>query len=410
MNKKETNFLNSKLTELVDNGIITDVQFIAAQKHFGTKKESKSLSTVFGAIGIFLIALSIITLFAMNWNNIAKGIKVIISFIPIAITAYMLHEYMHKGNKKLQLYTSIFAPVSILATNSLIAQIFHIQTEIYELFFTSLLMFLPIAFILFNKLSVIVYSVGTVIYSLVAINSYTAESEALLKTFILALPILIANFINYRKDKNDDRNILMWITNVILVTLFISHKEWINPESILMYLYMLYFLTQTLFDKNNPLNKVLSFAFMFYMLLSCTSAEMLEFTEELVIHIDTLLFAALAGVFVYLSEAYKNPKEYFVFAFIALAQFSGIQAELLFVLVNLIAICLGIYKIVIGNQMNSYPEIKQGVSLVLLIIMFRFISAELSFGVKSVLFLIAGTCFLLSGKVIKKKIGGNKND
>ena len=40
MNKKETIFLNSKLTELVDNGIITDVQFIAAQKHFGTKKES----------------------------------------------------------------------------------------------------------------------------------------------------------------------------------------------------------------------------------------------------------------------------------------------------------------------------------------------------------------------------------
>ena len=32
MNKKETIFLNSKLTELVDNGIITDVQFIAAQK------------------------------------------------------------------------------------------------------------------------------------------------------------------------------------------------------------------------------------------------------------------------------------------------------------------------------------------------------------------------------------------
>lgn len=410
MNKKETNFLNSKLTELVDNGIITDVQFIAAQKHFGTKKESKSLSTVFGAIGIFLIALSIITLFAMNWNNIAKGIKVVISFIPIAITAYMLHEYMNKGNKKLQLYTSIFAPVSILATNSLIAQIFHIQTEIYELFFTSLLMFLPIAFILFNKLSVLVYSVGTVIYSLVAINSYTAESEALLKTFILALPIIIANFINYKKDKNDDRNILMWITNVILVTLFISHKEWLNPESILMYLYMIYFLTKTLFDKNNILNKVLSFAFMFYMLLSCTTAEMLEFTEDLVIHVDTLLFAALAGVFIYLSDAYKNPKEYFVFAFIALAQFTGLQAELLFILVNLIVICLGIYKIVIGNQMNSYPEIKQGVALLLLIIMFRFVSADLSFGVKSIIFLIAGTCFLLSGKVIKKKIGGNKND
>ena len=45
------------------------------------------------------------------------------------------------------------------------------------------------------------------------------------------------------------------------------------------------------------------------MLISCTTAEMLEFTEDLVIHVDTLLFAALAGVFIYLSDAYKNPKE-----------------------------------------------------------------------------------------------------
>ncbi len=410
MNKKDLKFLNSKLLELVDNDIISAAQCDAAQSYFVGKKDNKSLPTIFAALGVFLIALATITLFAMNWNDIAKPIKVIIAFIPITITGVLLHKYLVTDNKKMQLYTSIFAPVSILATNSLISQIFHIQTEIFELFFTSLLMFMPIAFILFNKLAISVYCCGTAFYSMIAISAYGTEGEALLRSFILALPIIVSNFLLYTKDKEDHRNILMWVTNVFLVSLLIFYKELISPESILIYFYMIYFLTQMLFSRKNILNQAINFIFMCYLLLSCTTAEMLEFAEEIAPQIDTLILTALTGLFIYLSNAYKHPKEYFIFIFIMLTQFTGLPKEVLFILVNLLVLSLGIYKIFIGNKNGLQKEIKQGLSLVLLLIAFRFVSSDLSFGTKSIIFLLAGIAFLFGGKVIKKRIGGNVND
>lgn len=410
MNKKDYKFLNNRLSELVDNNIISKEQLEQSQNYFSSRQSNKNMSTIFGAIGIFLIALSIITLFAMNWYTIPKTLKVMISFIPITVASVMLFKYMQKEDKKLQLYTSIFSPVAIIATNSLISQIFHIQTEVFELFFTSLLMFMPIAFILRNFMAILVYGTGTVIYALTAIESYGSETEALLKIFLIALPLVIFNVLNYIKHKEDKTNVLAWIVNAILLTLFLSYKEILHEESILMYLYMLYFATLTLFTKENILSKILSFAFLGYLLISCTTAEMLEFTEDLTIYEDTFLIAILSGIFIYISKAYKEPKEYFTFAFIMLAQFTNLSSEILFVIANLITITFGIYRIILGNEKGLPSETKKGLAIILIVIMFRFVSSDLSFGTKSTLFLIAGIIFMLSGKFINKKIGGTKND
>ena len=414
MNKKDYKFLSSKLMELANNNIISKEQLEKSQNYFLEKKSDKNLSTLFGAIGVFLIALSIITLFAMNWNDIPKGIKVIISFIPIAISSVMLYKYMQTEDKKLCLYTSVFAPIAIIATNSLITQVFHMQTEIYELFFTSLLMFMPITFILRNFMAILIYGAGGVIYSFVAIESYGSEAEAISKILLIALPLIIFNVINYIKNKEDKTNVISWIANCILLTLFLFHKELLSEESILVYLYALYFATLTLFGNKNILSKILSFGFLGYMLLSCTSSDMLEYAEDLTIHFDTLLLAILAGVFIYISKAYKEPKEYFIFAFITLAQFTNLSSDLLFIIANLITIALGVYRILLGNDKNLPSETKKGLAIILLVILFRFVSSDLSFGTKSIIFLISGLIFMFSGKLTNKKAikakGGSKND
>ena len=140
---------------------------------------------------------------------------------------------------------------------------------------------------------------------------------------------------------------------------------------------------------------------------------MLEFTENLTLRLDTLLLAMLAGLFIYLSKAYKEPKEYFIFAFITLAQFTNLDSDLLFVIANLITIALGIYRIILGNKKSLPSETKKGLAIVLLVILFRFVSSDLSFGTKSILFLISGIIFMFSGKLTQKKAleeGGTKND
>lgn len=410
MNKKDFKFLDNSLIELVNNNIISTEQYLIAKDYYQNRRKNRSVTTILSAIGVLMMALSIITLFAVNWQNISKGIKIIISFIPLVITSVMLYICVIKENKKMHLYTSIFAPVSIIATNSLISQVFHIQTEIYELIFTSIIMLLPIAFILRNYVSVIVYGVGTIIYSFAVIDSSIAEGEALLRIFLIALPMLVYNIKNYIDDKYDGKNVIMWIVNASLITLFVFYKEIFTPYVLIVYLYLLYLITLTLFGKENVLSKIFSISFLSYLIISCTTPYMVSIAEEIEFGMDTLMVTVITAFFIYLSNVYKDKSEYFTLLFIFLLQYTKMPMDVLFVFVNMIAIAFGVYKIVVGNQKGLYKEIKNGIFVILLLIMFRFVNADLTFMEKSIMFLIAGIGFIIGSKVLRKRIGGEDNE
>ena len=411
MNKKEQKFLGSKMNELVENDIISSDQYNNAMMFFNKQiKPGKSIVTILTGIGIFLMALSMITLFAINWENIAKSGKVMISFLPIIGVAIMMFFYMKREDKKLGVYTAVFAPVAIIATNSLINQVFHMQTEVYEMFFTSLMMFLPIAFILRNYLSMLVYGVGTVIYSLSATGGWSAEWQALLSVFVLALPLIVFNVINYLKNRDDKKNVLMWTCNVVLITLLLFVKEIMNPQIIFIYSYLMYLLTRILFDEDNFLSKVFKVYFVGFMLIGCISSGLFEFVSEMELGFDALILAVLTGIAVYVSKTYKDIKEMALLVFIAMVQYTCLDEMTLFILTNLLVAAVGIYKVVIGNRLGDYKETKQGIAIILLLIAYRFLLSELDFATKSVLFLITGAAFLIGANKVKKGIGGDDDE
>ncbi len=406
MNKKEFNFLNEKLMELIQNNIISEEQYVNANNYFSQmEKTKKSITTIFTGIGFFLIALSVITLFAINWSVIPTSIKAIISFIPIIITAIMMFLCMTKNDDKLKFYTSIVAPVSILATNSLIGQIFHIQSEIYELFFLSLIMFMPIAFILRNYLSIIVYGIGTLLYVFDIEESF----QYLINTSILVSPLIIYNIFNYIKEKETKKNLFMWITNVIIVTSVLFEFEIVSNFSVFLYGYLIYLMTKTLFSKRNILTSFLKLVFIVCMLFFCFWGIEIPYEYE----IDIIIIALLTAFFIYLGKFYKEPNEYFIFAFIVLFQFWMLPDEYRYIsliLVNALTLVFGIFKIVVGNKKVVNKEILEGVALVLSVIMIRFMSSEWSFAIKSIMFLIAGVTFMIIANILKKKEGGKNNE
>lgn len=411
MKKKDRNFLDDKMIELVDKNIISREQYNTAMDYFNNvPQDTKSVSNIFWGIGTLLIALSIITLFAINWNYIPKEIKVIISFVPIVITSIMLYFTMKNNNKSLKICTGIFAPISILATNALVTQVFHIQTQIYEMLFISLIMFLPIVLIIRNYITIVVYGIGTIIYAFSAMDSDLAESLILVNVLITACPLIIYNIINYIKNKDDSKNYAMWIVNIILITLFSLRFELIRWDSIIVYIYMLYMLTLILFSKDKKMSKILSFILTACILVSCISPVFLSYVDELKIGIDTVVLLVLTGVFFYLSKEYKNINQYFTLIFVLLVQFSKFDASILCIIINILVIIYGINKIIIGNKNNMKKEIKQGTTLIILPILFRFMSSDLSFGTKSIIFLIAGVGFMIGAKLINNKNNGREGE
>ncbi len=407
MNKKNQKFLECKLSELVDKGIISTDQFAYAKDYFANSKGSnKNIITILSAIGTLLMTLSIITLFAMNWGDISKEIKVVVSFLPLVLTAVMLFFTIKNEDKKLGLYTSIVAPITIIATNSLLSQVFHIQTEIYEMFFGCMVMFLPIAFILRNYLSILVYGTCTVIYALGAIG----DPGIMLNACLLAIPLIVYNVINYRMDKENGKNSLMWVFNIILFTLLIIKWKLLRGESIFIYVYMIYLITKLLFNEDNWLNRFLRNIFVMFLICSCITRWMVAYAEYVTFGWDMLVFSLVTASCVYFTKIYRDVKEILLLVFLGLIQFTMMPSESLFIFVNVLAIIYGIYKIVSGNREASYKEMKQGIAMILLLIMFRFVNADLDFMTKSVMFLIAGAGFLIGANILKKRIGGSKDE
>ena len=331
MKKKQYNFLEKKLTELSQNEIISVEQCSNAKDYFLKQtKADKSLITIFMSLGFLLVSLGVITLFAINWDQLAKGMKVLVSFLPLVVTAIMLFYTMKKDDEKLKVYTSIVAPISILATNSLISQIFHIQSETYELFFTSLLMFMPITFILRNYLSILVYSVGTITYALAASGSM---AFSIATTGLISLPLFVYAFINYINNKHDVKNTLMWSAIVCIFTLLLARIEFISGEAIIIYFYLIYLMTRKLFNKECMLNKLLKLVFVIIALIACISSDTVLYVEKMSFGIDAILFTFLSAVFICLTKVYKEPKEWFIFIYICLIQYLGIlKNEVLFIL------------------------------------------------------------------------------
>ena len=410
MKKKDYKFIDEKLKELSQINIISEEQYQMANNYFNKDiKEKMSIATIFTAIGVLLMALSMITIFAFNWDTIFKEVKIAVAFIPILITIVMLYFTLKKEDSKMKLYTSIVAPIAILATNSLLTQIFHIQTEIYELILTSLIMFLPIAFYLRSLISLIVYGIGGLIYTFSALESYNTDI-GLLYSLLVMLPLIIYNIINYIRNKDDKTNYGMWIVNVIFLSIILFHEEILRPEVLVLYLYTIYVLTSWLFNTKNVLSRLIYIGFFVYLMISCISTDLLSYVENITIDFDTLLLTLISFVAIYFTKMYKDSKEYFILAFVLLIEYTGFTSMPIFILANIIALLFGVYKLVIGNQNNIYAQKIQGVIIILLLALFRFINSDFDFLTKSIIFLLTGVAFIIIARNMKPKIEEIKND
>ena len=163
-----------------------------------------------------------------------------------------------------------------------------------------------------------------------------------------------------------------------------------------------------LFNKDNFVIKLFSIYFIGFLIITCTSSIFVSFAEDVELGFDTVILLLLSGVLFWLVKGYENPKDIVIAIFVFLLQFSKMDDELLFVLTNLLTGVYGIYNIVIGNKQNSNRNIKQGVALILLLILFRFVSSDLGFMEKSVIFLLAGLGFMGGAKYLNK--GGQKDE
>ena len=93
-----------------------------------------------------------------------------------------------------------------------------------------------------------------------------------------------------------------------------------------------------------------------------------------------------------------------------LIQYFRLPEDILFLLINVLALVWGISKIVLGNKDGDVKSLKQGIAIVLYLIFIRFMNSDMGFMEKSVIFLISGIGFIVGSKVLEKRLGGRKDE
>ena len=81
----------------------------------------------------------------------------------------------------------------------------------------------------------------------------------------------------------------MWIINVCLITLLIVYLELIREDAFILYLYMMYLVTQFLFQKDNAINKLFSFTNLLGLMKAKTTTKLITLYRIKTRHDDGFL-------------------------------------------------------------------------------------------------------------------------
>lgn len=146
--------LPKDLSELLAHNIITQQTATDIEKYYAAKQQPQIniMLTIFGVFGGLLTGLGIILIFAHNWDNFSKGIKVGLAVLPLICFQALAAYTIIKGKSiiwKETAATLLFCTVG--ASIALMAQIYNISGDMAAFLQTWILLTLPLVYLLHSN-------------------------------------------------------------------------------------------------------------------------------------------------------------------------------------------------------------------------------------------------------------------
>ncbi|HUR31221.1 MAG TPA: DUF2157 domain-containing protein, partial [Saprospiraceae bacterium] len=213
--------LRKEITELLNAGVINSETADRINEYYNSKSGTPQnrLVIVFGIFGALLVSLGIILILAHNWDDLSRGVKTVIAFIPLlfgqAVCAYTLIK--KKESVAWREASSAFLVISIGACISLISQIYNISGSISEFLLTWILLTLPIMYVMRSSMASLMYIAGITWYACEVgyWGNSTHESYLYWVLLLLALPYY---YLLFKKERESN---------------FLTFHNWFIPLSVI---------------------------------------------------------------------------------------------------------------------------------------------------------------------------------
>ena len=409
------------INELLSEGIIDQNTAGSIKNYYFNKKNSGEgkQNLVFGIFGALLAGLGIILILAHNWDDLSRGVKTFFSFLPL-IAGQILCGYSLLKNKSISWKEagSSFLAIATGACISLISQIYHIPGNLSSFLFTWSLLILPLVYIMRSRIVSLIY--------IILITWYACESFYFSNSpdFYFYLILLAAIFPYYIAliRKNPGSNFAVFhhwlIAGSISICLGIIPG---NSEEIVLLCYVLLFgiMNRIAFsDKFSPLNifknayfiissvsliaifLTLSFDF-FWEFLRKENYQLKEIitSPEIIPALILFLILILMQFFKFGKNLPLGPLPiFFTLIFFAGYYLTGMQW-----MMNLLILYTGLKIMQKGFLIDHLGILNIGIFILLILIICRFFDTQLSFVLRGLIFLFAGTGFFIANYFILKR-------
>lgn len=437
MDKKTVGWLYRELPMLVAKGVLAPEAAIKLRQHYGKVKDvNKKWSMIItcGIAGAFLIGLGIISLFAHNWEELSRGLRAVISFIPLIAGQGLLAWVLWKRPESdaLKESTATFVSLMVGASIALIGQTYNIPGTASVFTLTWMLLILPLVYLARASLPAIMYLIGITAWAGFFWNN---PSKAILFWPLAAL--IVPHFI-WASGRETHRARTNLFTLAIIICVLIAagfSLGKVRPGSwtvIYASIYAIFYfigtggfsrqlkIWQRPFEAIGLLGIiVLSFMFTYQdfwkIIGDSIGYSFFNKPHGLASLPDFLIIYALAGAAIFFFASYLREKDNLkillgampivtIFSYLVYKE----TTLLPFLFFNLYLVTIGVSHILIGIRKSDLGVMNIGVLVLAGLIVIRFFDSDINFVIKGLVFIFAGCGFLATNLIFLRRRGGVK--
>ena len=205
INRRAVRWLRGQLPELVAAGTISSENARAIERHYGSIETRTNFGfVVLATLGAALVGAGIILIIAHNWDDLSRGSRTVIAFLPLLIAQVFVAFVLVRRNESRpwREAVAVFDVAAVATAISLISQTYQIQGSFADFMKVWLLLSIPIVYLLRTTLGAVVYVIGTIVWLCAREMAFFLRTPNPMFFWILFLLVIPYFLIRYWKDRD----------------------------------------------------------------------------------------------------------------------------------------------------------------------------------------------------------------
>ena len=401
-----------EIDELLSKGIIDQPTADRIRNYYSRTEADggNRLFAIFGILGALLVGLGVILIVAHNWDQLSQSARLTFSFVPTIIGQTLCFYVFRKRISSVAWRegASVFLFLSVGATISLIAQVYHLPSDLNEFLFTWLLLVAPLIYLMRSNFTSLLFIVGVTWLGWLT-NEGEPQSSWFWLLMLFALPKYLMLWTSGR-----EKNSLMfhhWIFVIAILTNLWTLHSGESPIIVLMYMVVLAIFYQI--GEGIGLSRLLGNA---YLIAGSVGTAVLLMVHSFIFpwneYRDEMITGSLSswGMIIGYAEFWwtiaffailllvlrliitENTRRIldlnnWAFVLLTLCFFvCYLDVDIARILINLFLLALALSKIKKGVDEDSLLILNYGLLVITVLVICRFFDTELSFVLRGLLF------------------------